>query len=97
MYLTLWAVSQAGVIDGVPTALLDGLGTVALVVVLFWMLATGRLATGRELREKNEEIQFLRAANESLTKQNGLMLRESVPATNAVMSALHQALENEER
>ena len=95
MLVTLWAVEQAGTLDGLPIRP-DGIGTVGLVIVLFFMLARGSLATGREIREKNARIEYLQAALEEAMRQNGVLLHASVPATNAVMSALHQALENEE-
>jgi hypothetical protein len=34
--------------ESIPPALLNGVGVVGLLVVLFWMLATGRLVTRRE-------------------------------------------------
>lgn len=89
---TVWITQEATL----PTGLLNGSGVVGLLVILFWMLASGRLATGREIREKNQRIEYLQATNAELLKQNGVLLRASVPATNAVMNALHQALENEE-
>lgn len=35
-------------IEGIPVALLNGVGVVGLVVLLFFLLATGRLVTRRE-------------------------------------------------
>lgn len=43
--LTLMLAEQAGLIEGVPAAVLNGIGVVGVIVVGGWMLATGRLYT----------------------------------------------------
>jgi hypothetical protein len=47
-------------VDGIPPALLNGVGVGALLVVLFWMLATEKLVTGpahkRELADKDRQL-----------------------------------------
>ena len=49
-------------LDGLPIAsILDGAGTVACIVLFGFLLATGRICTGRELREKNDRITTLEA------------------------------------
>ena len=70
----------------------DG-AAVGLTVLLFWMLATGRLCTGRELREKNGSISKLEKLVETRDEQISLMLSETLPAVTNVLTALHQAAE----
>lgn len=49
-------------LEGLPIAsLLDGAGTVTCIVLFGILLATGRICTGRELREKNDRITTLEA------------------------------------
>jgi hypothetical protein len=47
-------------VDGIPPSLLNGVGVGALLVLLFWMLATEKLVTGpahkRELADKDRQI-----------------------------------------
>ena len=38
-------------LEAIPPALVNGIGVVGLVVILFWMLATGRLVTRREAED----------------------------------------------
>lgn len=71
--------------------LANGVGVSALLAGLFWMLASGRLATGREIREKNKRIEKLESALEIRDAQLDTVLKEYLPAANSVMSALHQA------
>jgi len=48
--------------EGLPIAgLLDGAGTVTCIVLFGILLATGKICTGRELREKNDRITTLEA------------------------------------
>ena len=55
----------------VPPALLNGVGVGALLVLLFYMLATGRLVTRREhesrMADKDERIATQNKTIESLT------------------------------
>lgn len=95
MLLTLWALQQVGVITDVPAGVWNGIGVVGLIVLLFWMLATGRLATARELREKDRRIAFLERALTERDKQLSLVMGESIPVTSTVLNALHHALEGE--
>lgn len=60
---------------------------------LFWMLATGRLGTRRELDEKNKRIERLEEAVKERDHQIDAVLMEYLPAANSVMKALHQAAE----
>lgn len=70
--------------------------------VLFGFLAqlvlrkmiSGDLLTRREADAMQTEINALREANQELLRQNGLLLRESLPTTNAVLAALHNAVED---
>jgi len=97
MLMTLWTLQQAGVVTDVPAGVWNGIGVVGLVVLLFWMLATGRLATARELREKDRRIAFLEKALTERDKQLSLVMSESIPVTSTVLNALHHALEGGEK
>jgi len=66
-------------------------GLASALGLLFWLLSTGRLATGRELGEKQDEIRALKQALEVRDRQLDSVLREYLPAANSVMKALHQA------
>lgn len=79
--------------EGLPIAVVNGVGVVGAVVWLGWMLGTGRLATGRELREKNQRIEFLQTALEQRDRQVNMLMGESIPVTSTVLNALHRALE----
>jgi hypothetical protein len=70
-------------------------GVSGLLVGLFWMLATGRLATGRELREKDKRITTLEKLVETRDAQLSMVLKETLPKTNVLMSALYKAAEIE--
>jgi len=42
-----------------PVGLLNGIGVVGIVALLGWLLATGRLATRREVDAKDRQIEAL--------------------------------------
>jgi hypothetical protein len=75
----------------VAPALFNGVGVVGLLVLLFWMLATGRLCTGRELRDKDARIAAQVQIIEELTEQNRMMLNETIPTITSVLLALREA------
>ena len=66
-------------------------GLVAALSLLFWLLATGRLATGRELTEKNGRIADLEKMVSERDAQIAVVMAEYLPAANSVMKALHAA------
>jgi hypothetical protein len=80
---------------GELSALLNGVGAVGIAIgytgLLFWMLATGRIAVGRELREKNGRIEALETMVTTRDEQITLMLRETLPTVSTVLAALHEA------
>jgi hypothetical protein len=80
---------------GELSAVLNGVGAVGVAIgytgLLFWMLATGRLCTGRELRDKNGRVQALEKMVTTRDEQINLMLRETLPTVSSVLSALHEA------
>ena len=80
-------------IEGLPVGELSGPAALVLIAVL---VITEKLIWHKRYDEVKRENEALRHDNAELTRQNGLLLNSSVPATNAVMNALHQALENEE-
>lgn len=68
-------------------------GTLGMMV--FRGLLSGNLLTKREADAMSARIQYLEKENEELTRQNGLMLHESLPVTNSVLTALRQAAEGD--
>lgn len=81
--------------DSIPGGLLNGVGAVGVALsytgLIFWLLATGRLCTGRELREKDKRIQTYEKALNVRDEQITAVLTEYLPAANSVMQALHRA------
>jgi hypothetical protein len=63
-------------IENIPLALLNGLGLMGGIVFIFYMVSTGKSGTPREMREKNEEIRWLRQRNEEQATQLQLLLGE---------------------
>lgn len=51
-------------IEGIPLVLLNGLGVTGLLVFIFFMVSTGKAPTPQVLKDKNEEIAWLRKTNE---------------------------------
>ena len=81
--------------DTIPAGLANGVGVVAVVLLVGWMIWTGRLvprplhdAAVKDLREQNAA---LRETNKHLAEQNSVMLGASMPAFNSLLSALRQA------
>ena len=58
-------------------------------------LTTGTILTRREATALEKRISYLEEENAELTRQNGLMLREALPVTNSVLTALRQAAEGD--
>lgn len=83
-----------------PTITVAG-GGWTLFGLLAWLvmrkLVSGDLLTRREGDAKDDEIKALRQSNHELLEQNGLMLREALPTTNAVLTALREAAEEAPR
>lgn len=78
--------------DWFPSAdLINGVGLPGVLVGLIWLISRGSLATGRELREKNEEITWLRAALDESTEQNTLILREQGPTITQALTGIRDA------
>lgn len=68
----------------IPAQWLTGGGMGAMIAALYWGLYTGRLATGRELADKNTEIAENRASIRELMSQNGELIRERDAAVKAL-------------
>lgn len=85
-------------IDGIPVALLNGVGVVALLAVLYWLLATGRLVTRREVDSVQtahaRELTDVRADRDvwrdNFLDQKGLMshVLEGQETTNKLLRAI---------
>lgn len=75
-----------------PAGLINGVGVATLLVILFWMLATGRLCTGRELLEKDKRIAALE--EQVRTRDNQVDLALAVlPEVADVLQKFHVAAE----
>lgn len=79
-----------------PNDLLNGAGVVGVVLLVFWALLTGRLCTGRELREKNQELASLRDTLRTRDHQLSLILNEAMTTINPVLKAMRAAVDAEE-
>lgn len=77
--------------DLAPADLLNGIGTVGVVLVVFWGLMTGRICTGRELREKNKRIDLLEQTLQTRDEQLGLVLGETMTVISPVLKAMRGA------
>lgn len=82
--------------DQVSVDVLRGLGVIGLTCVLFWMLATGRLCTGRELREKNARIEVLETTLRVRDHQLSLVLSEAMTTISPVLKAMRAAVDADE-
>lgn len=74
------------------SAFLNGAGAVTLVVLLFVLLSTGRLATKREVDALNKRIDHLESTNKDLVDQNRDLI-EIARVGQDVMSALRRGAE----
>ena len=70
----------------------NGVGVVGLTGFMYWLLATGKLATARELTEKNNRIHALQEALANRDEQLNEALRH-LGAENSLMAALHRRAE----
>lgn len=81
-------------------SLLNGVGAVGVAIgytgLLFWMLATGRLCTGRELREKNARIDAQAKTITTQARQLTLVLTEAMGTISPVLKAMRAAVDAEE-
>lgn len=75
----------------IPIGLANGVSAAALLALTFWMLVTGRLCTGRELREKNQRIAALEATLRTRDRQLELVLTEAMTTISPVLKALREA------
>lgn len=73
--------------------LLRGVGVIGLTCGLFWMLATGRLAVGREIREKNQRIEALEALVKVQSHQLTVVLNEAMTTISPVLKAMRSAID----
>ena len=81
--------------DTIPPGLLNGVGVVAVVLFVGWLIWTGRLIPRRNhdeiiagLREQNAT---LRETNRHLAEQNGVLLDAGIPALTDFMNGLRRA------
>lgn len=81
----------------IPLGLLNGAGVAGLLVFTFWMLATGRLCTGRELAEKNKRIAALEGSLKERDYQLSLVLTETMTTINPVLKAMRDAADAERK
>lgn len=75
--------------------LFNSAGIVGLLAFTFWLLATGRLCTGRELREKNQRITALESTLRTRDHQLSLVLTEAMTTISPVLKAMRAAVDAE--
>lgn len=73
----------------------NAIGTGGLLVILFLLLATGRLATWPEIREKNRRIELLEKQVETKDRQLSIVLTESMTVVSPVLRAMRDAVQAE--
>lgn len=82
-----------------PAALLNGVGVVGLLALLFWLLATGRLVTRREhdgrIRDKDGQLGEAKEAARILSRQVDDMLKND-ELTHALLKSLIGVKESHE-
>lgn len=81
--------------DLVPSDLVNGVGAVGTVLLVFWGLMTGRICTGRELREKNKRIDALEETLRTRDHQLSLVLTEAMTVISPVLKVMRAAKEAE--
>jgi hypothetical protein len=80
----------------IPPGLFNAIGVPGLTVVIFWMLASGRLCTGRELVDKDRRIDAQARMIEELTDQNRMLLNETIPTITSVLVSFREAAGKQE-
>lgn len=92
------------IIEAVPPALLNGISVVAVVLLVGWLVWTGRLVTRREADDIRHDRDEWRAEARlrdqtvaDLMEQNSILLRDIGPAITSFMSALQNAGEEKRR
>ncbi len=71
------------------------IGISGLLVVLILLVATGRLATWREVKEKNDRIALLEATLKTRDHQLTLVLSEAMTTISPVLRAMRDAVQSE--
>ena len=69
------------------------LSLIGMVVGLWKALSSGRLCTGRELREKNSRIHLLETMVKTRDHQLSLVLTEAMTTISPVLKAMRAAVE----
>lgn len=88
--------------DAIPPDLIGASGPAAMIVALFWMLATGRLITRREadgIRKDRDDWKAAHAteqANGRVSSAQVTELLEHARVTEAFMGALSELADNRE-
>lgn len=80
--------------EALSPAILNGVGVVGMLAGLFWMLATGRLATRRELDEARADRDMWRETAQTLAPVVSQVLTEA-ETTNRLLRAMPYADEAE--
>lgn len=81
-------------IEGLPVGLLlQGSALLGAIVFIFYMVATGKSGTPREMREKNEEIRWLREALDEERAQKQTLLAERASVLEIMNSVRRMAEE----
>lgn len=82
--------------DLLPSDLLNGVGAVGVVLLVFWGLMTGRICTGRELREKNQRIDALEETLRTRDHQLSLVLTEAMTVISPILQVMRAARDAED-
>lgn len=84
--------------EAIPPGLLEGVGIAGILVFLFWLIATGRLSTRREVDDLRHDRDQWRTESRikdqtiaDLTKQNADMLNAFGPTLTDFLEGLRRA------
>lgn len=73
-------------IEGIPIALLQGFGLLGAIAFIFYMVATGKSGTPREMKDNREEIIWLRQTVAEKDAQVQTLLAERASVLELMVS-----------
>lgn len=73
-------------IEGIPLGLLQGFGLLGAIAFIFYMVATGKSGTPREMKDNREEIRWLRESNAEKDAQLATLLAERASVLELMVS-----------
>jgi hypothetical protein len=84
-------------IEGIPVAFLQGVGLLGAIAFIFYMVATGKSGTPREMKDNREEILWLRQTVAEKDTQVQTLLAERASVLELMVSIRRLAEQITER